>query len=1115
MKNHVCKARVFLRRWVVLLVQLTALGAVGAQPTSNAITSTRGLWPNLQTNLERPLRYRPDGADFVIENGAEFFNRPLYGGNTAPRVDAGDKPEFTLYLPGRGGNLRFGLKTAAGAKWLHEAERVVTRYRPGVMLYEVHDPLLGAGGVLDLTVLALYQTDGLIVRAEAGGRATGVELIWAYGGVNGQRGARDGDIGTERVPISEYFQLKPEFCRSNTFTLGPDAFTLRSKTATILGLMPPGATLAVANATKWSSAGDLLASAGGTPELPVVVGRVALAAGMPLFLALQRVAEGPTTAEELSTYREVTAGRPGVNRSPVAVQLRAAYKVADLPALFVETDRYFRALREQVVVETPDPFLNAAAAALCVAADAVWDEPQGDIMHGAIAWRTRLLGWRGSYALDALGWHDRARRHFTYWAGRQNTDPIPAKLPPPDANANLSRSEAALHSNGDLSNSHYDMNLVYIDALFRHLLWTGDLDFARKVWPVIQRHLAWERRLFRREFGPDKLPLYEAYAAIWASDDLQYNGGGTAHASAYNYYHNKMAARLAKLLGEDATPYEREAELIARAMRQYLWRPDGGGFAEFKDLLGLQLVHPSAALWTFYHTMDSEVPTPQEAWQMTCQVDAQIPHLPVRGPGVPADQAYAVLSTSDWMPYTWSINNVVMGEIIHTALGYWQAGRPDEAFRLTKSALLASMFMGICPGNVGSMNYLDAYRRESQRDFADGGGVTSRALIEGLFGVKPDALAGELMIRPGFPAGWDHASLRHPDFNFAFRREGDIDRFVVESKFAKPMALRFELPALRERLASVMVNGRPGVWQRIENVVGHPVIVLTNAAAAKHTVEFGWNGAPLVPPSLPAPAVAGQTAAKSTDWTATPPAATRFETLDLTPHYNDRVTEIFQPGKYLSPRSPFVSLALPSQGIGAWAGHVNATAEIDDRGLRAVAGTNGDRFLLPNGVPFATPGPGDAKNVVFTSQWDNYPREVTVTLTGRARHIYLLMAGSSNHMQSRLDNGEVIVTCADGTTARLALRNPTNWWPIDQDYFIDDFAFARPEPIPPRVDLKTGRVRLLDVATFKGKGGAVPGGAATVLDLPIDPAKELRSLTVRALANEVVIGLMAVTLARD
>jgi hypothetical protein len=35
-----------------------------------------------------------------------------------------------------------------------------------------------------------------------------------------------------------------------------------------------------------------------------------------------------------------------------------------------------------------------------------------------------------------------------------------------------------------------------------------------------------------------------------------------------------------------------------------------------------------------------------------------------------------------------------------------------------------------------------------------------------------------------------------------------------------------------------------------------------------------------------------------------------------------------------------------------------------------------------------------------------------------------------------------------------------------------------------------------------------------VLELPLNRDKELKSLTVRALANEVVIGLMAATLAR-
>jgi hypothetical protein len=1125
-------------RGIAIPLAVLALSLLaGVQRAAAQAPGARRLEPNLTDNIARPLRYRPENGDFVIVNGPEFFNRPLYGGNTAFRVDAGDKPEFSLYLPGRGGNLRFGLQASGKAKWLHEAAGVVARYRPGEMLYEIRDPLLGPGGVLRLAAVALDQTDGLIVRVEARGVPAGIELVWAYGGVNGQRGSRDGDIGTERVPISEYFQLQPEFCRDNRFTIESRRFTLHSRPATIVGLVPEGSHLAVADAAHWSSCAELLATADPSAERPILTGRVALADGTPLLFALQRVTDrGVAAAADLDTYRAVTAARAGGDDGPAAYRLPPAYGVEDLPAVSAEAEAHFAALRGRVTVDTPDPYLNAAVGALNVAADAVWDGPQDLIMHGAIAWRTPLLGWRGPYALDTLGWHDRARRYLTYWAARQNTDPIPAQLPPPDENANLARSEAALHSNGDLSNSHYDMNLVYIDVLFRHLLWTGDLDLARQLWPVIERHLAWERRLFRREFGPDKLPLYEAYADIWASDDLQYNGGGVAYASAYNYYHNLMAARLARMLGHDPAPFEREAELIARAMREYLWLPDQGMFAEAKDLLGLQLVHPSAGLWSFYHTMDSGLPTAGEAFRMTMYVDRRMPHLPVRGPGVPADDDYHVLSTTDWMPYTWSVNNVVLAENVHTALGFWQAGRPTEAWRLLKSALLASMYMGICPGDVGTMDYLDVYRREAQRDFADGGGVLARAVIEGLFGVQPDLLAGELRVTPGFPASWDHASLRHPDVSVAWRREGDTDRYLIESRFGRPLELRLDLPAWRET-ATATIDGQPaeGRWR------GSPVqgarFEVRGPIQAKAEIVVTWKGAALrdgIPIACDVGAqsccarpaksknmraqqdcapTSGEIPGIATDWHTPLPTSTRFETVDLNPHFNDRVTNIFK-HEYRSPRSPSCSLAIPKQGLGGWAGEVHATADIDDTGLRAEAGAHGGRLLLPNGVPLATPGLGDARNVLFTSQWDNFPREATVPLHGRARHVYLLMAGSTNWMQSRLDNGEVIVTYADGTAARLELHNPTNWWPIEQDYFVDDYQFARPEPIPPRVDLKTGLVRLPELPAFEGQGRRIPGGAATVLELPLNPQKELKSLTVRSLANEAVIGLMAATLER-
>lgn len=1197
--------------------------------------------PNFNGHIARPLHFRPENGNFVVENGSESFNRPLYGGNTAFRADAGDKPEISLYLPGRGGVLRFGFATAAGQKWALDAQHVVARYVPGSMVYDIRDPLLG-GATLHLNVQATSEAEAVVIRAATSGASAPIELIWAYGGANGERHSRNGDIGTDKVPMSRYFQLQAEHCLNSTFTLGTNSFNQQTKRADIAGLASATSTFAIADATKWRNLSELLASSSAAaPKASVVVGRASLHPEVPIFLSLER-----------------TGGGTEATTAPKA----ASFQPAALPEVWQAAESHRRQIAEHVSVETPDPYVNAAVGALNVAADGVWDEKEGAFMHGAVAWRNKLLGWRGAYSGSELGWPDRTRRHLDGWFSRQNLEPVapdagePQRVPP-DTSANYARNEPALHSNGDLSNSHYDMNLVAMDILFRHLEWTGDRDYARRVWPVIERHLAWERRLLRRPFGPQKLPLYEAYVAIWASDDLQYHGGGVTHASAYNYFENLQAARLARLLAKDATPYEREAHAIYAAMQSQLWLGKNGWFAEWKDLLGLQKTHPSAGLWTFYHTVDSQAATAFQAWQMARFVDTQIPHFPLEGVGVPPGNF--TLSTTSWMPYTWSTNNVVMAEATHTSLGYFQVGRDETAFALFKGALLDSMYMGLCPGNVGMTTTFDMARGEAQRDFGDGIGATSRALVEGLFGVTPDVLSGEVKIRPGFPAAWNNAHIKHPGFDFRMARqvqaEAERETYAFTSKWTRPMRLRLQIVARRERVAGVTINGRAAKWKMLADSVGTPRIEIETPAARQNEVVVLWMGArissavaPAVVPkdtafeasfgtataqklfdpqqtlgdvqlkahsihataigeighrsafvqakqgeltwwlpvqfeirppyeileaqqqaagelrfrvrnntlrtmqptavvrvgdsavALPPRLQAGQTSpelvfrtggilpgsnrveivlgrgqrvsSNVTNWHITAPQATKYETVDLKPIFNDKVTQIFKHA-YLAPRSPYTSLAIPKQGIGSWASPTR-TFEVDDTGLRAVVLNNADTLRLPQGIPLQTPGDRAALNIAFTSQWDNFPRDVTVPLSGAAQHIYLLMAGSTNSMQSRFDNGEVVVTYADGSTQRLALENPTTWWPIDQDYKIDDFAFARPQQIPPRLDLKTGEVRVLDINSFKGQGGKVDGGAATVLDLPLQPDKPLRSLTVRTLANEVVIGLMSATLVR-
>ena len=78
------------------------------------------------------------------------------------------------------------------------------------------------------------------------------------------------------------------------------------------------------------------------------------------------------------------------------------------------------------------------------------------------------------------------------------------------------------------------------------------------------------------------------------------------------------------------------------------------------------------------------------------------------------------------------------------------------------------------------------------------------------------------------------------------------------------------------------------------------------------------------------------------------------------------------------------------------------------------------------------------------------------------------MAGTTIPQCSRMQHGTVSVTYADGSGAKPAFSNPENWWPIEQDYLLDDYLFVDDAPLPPRLDLMTGKTRVLDIASFKG-----------------------------------------------
>ena len=164
-------------------------------------------------------------------------------------------------------------------------------------------------------------------------------------------------------------------------------------------------------------------------------------------------------AKKLSRNGDMGADPPGCFEAPEHPEMQKEYDLAltdeaylvleNLDLKLVSTDEGRRlygkaeearkALASRIRFSTPDPYFNTLGGTLAVAADGIWD---GEVwLHGAVGWRMPLSGWRAAYTGDALGWHDRARKHFDAYAASQVTN-VPNTIPHPaqDSALHLARS---------------------------------------------------------------------------------------------------------------------------------------------------------------------------------------------------------------------------------------------------------------------------------------------------------------------------------------------------------------------------------------------------------------------------------------------------------------------------------------------------------------------------------------------------------------------------------------------------------------------------------------------------------------------------------------------------
>lgn len=1165
--------------------------------------------------------YIPNGNGITCINGKNRFTRAIYGTNSPFRFETSDFPEIGLYMPNMGGSVYFAIKNGDKIKWISKAENIEATYLSGSRKYVISDSEILGSGKLIMEMLAWADADGVIVKLEGENLPEEFRLISFVGGATDEHFRREGDMGADRF---DCFYIKAENCKDNLFRLHKNTFTLNYGTKQerqLYGVMPESSILKIVDADYINESPDKLVNSGENKEKQ-------------LLMAVSEI--------KGTEYMGIV--------NPLTTPIEAA---RNLSAHFVFADKYRNDVAGKIKLNTPDRYLNPVGGNLAMAADAVWQAPT--YLHGAIGWRMPLLGWRHCYIGDFLGWRDRARSHFDYYADLQLKE-MPDKPVTMDEEQRFARSKYMLgtpmYSSGYIANCQdnelyfYDMNLVYIDALLWHINWTGDLEYAKKMWPVLERHLAWEKRTF----DANNDGLYDALCCIWASDALQYSGGDVTHSSAYNYRANKMAAIIAEKIGLDGSKYKKEAALIKSAIDKTLWIKEKGWWAEYKGNIKNTQLHESAAVWTVYHSIDSELSEDNiQGYQAGRYAVKGLPHMPVINPETGKPE-YSVVSTTNWMPYEWSVNNVALAESAHTALALFQAGMNEEAYKLMKGAVIDVMYNGKSPGNFGMTTSYDIVG-EVYRDFSDGVGIFGRLLVQGLFGINPDALNGMINFIPGFPKEWDNASLETSDIAFSFERNGMKDRYIITQKMDNTLKPVLKVTAIYDKVKDVKVNGS-SVKGRFVSQVGKPVFEISCSADVESVIEIEWAGNPIAQADYKSVVARGEKmnvqfdrlqtlmgindpqgvlsdmksdkksfsgtvsgvnghrtlfaevkqgnavwqmpietevrdvleiipseeytdkigfrfrnngdrdidlkysvngnmigkckvnaasvseeftangnfvfmgtneiCAECTDgnrvegkvvnWNIRNSNNVEYSRINISSAFNEKVSDIFK-NKYLSPRWQYTTLQQPIHGFGDWC--------VPNRDPKIAETCFGDRLAggvlkTDIGVPFNTNNGSESNNIVFTSLWDNFPDSISINIDGMAKHAYLLMAGSTNHMQSRFVNGVVTVVYKDGTSDELQLKNPDTWVPIEQDFYIDEYAYKVETPKPYRVMLKDGlcsRNLTKDLGLKMKVKRMIDGGAAVVLDIPLDGTKEIDSLALKTTAYEVIIGLMGITLA--
>lgn len=1078
-------------------------------------------------------KYNAEDGTIMGYNINLYNNRPLYINNSNAFILTGDKPIARLVKDqSLFGTFMVAIERKGKAKWLQQCDQINSIYHPGRMEWKITDALF-PDLKISLEILPMSTVTGMAICAKVKGVHQGDKLIWIFGGAKwyiNQNLSWKFDVMGQPELLNWGFM--PEECnnniierKENTYLVSLIDSTKNVKRFTVAGNCSSPTTSNIREASLWSNAIKFINSK--SQNLPIQTGIIALNSEKSIYWTFEAFMQLTKPVHSLSNNPQ-TAFKEGFKRT--------------------------QSFQNRLKIKTPDPYLNAVAQGSVAAVDGTWYSPV--FVHGAMQWNNRLPGWRTIFGGTMYGWHDRVRKEAKFYTDAQITvsDKKEAKADPATL-LTEQHHDSRYYGIGRINKDQdfYDMQTQFFDQIIEEYRWTADPELINFFRQALELHLHWMRDCF----DPDGDGVYESYINTWPTDSQWYNGGGTAEETSYAYRGHLAARDMARNAGDiKAEKYhDQMLEKIKKGFFEKLWIKEKGYPGAYREQGGHERLHEDPWLYSIFLPIDAGLTSQKQAVESVYYTEwaLQNDHMPVGGRRV---------WTSNWTPSIWSVREMWPGDNYHLALSYFQAGLPNDGWDIMRGTFMYSAFNHISPGNLGSI--------QGGIDFGDCVHTFTRTLVSGLFGYNPDYPNGKVKLSPQFPTDWNDASIEVPDVKIEFHHKGSKINYHFE--LAHTANMEILLPIMSDEVKNVIVNGKKTKWELIpglgrnilqlylpesncvevvietgkqlpynpplfldENTgneiklrakdaqiiaVEDPQQILSNIKIVKGEVVANLVGNKgyhtIITKAVVGKAVQfiifrikinnlkGDTI-EGARFVQKIPNNAKWEVIDISTQFNADITTIYQQ-KYLSPRPNTVSVRLGTDGYSPWTfPHWKSKPPVIKMDNIKKLRDSTNRLITPQGVPFS--GFANDKNITFTSLWDNYPSKVDFPIHKTGRAIYFLISGSTNIMQCQIANAVIRLNYADGKTDSLLLIPPVNYWNLST---IDSHATA------PGQGSRTDYTSEIDRFCLPGKlPETVQLGEncrAMLLNLKLRQGIELKSITLETLSQEVVVGLMGLTI---